>query len=68
MYRTTRLLMLAAALAAWSGCTNRYVIEGAAGVVVASFLKLRDRLAEKNVVLVICGGNIEVATFREAVL
>jgi threonine dehydratase len=46
---------------------HRYVIEGAAGVVVASFLKLRDRLAGKNVVLVICGGNIEVATFREAV-
>jgi threonine dehydratase len=46
---------------------HRYVIEGAAGVVVASFLKLRDRLAEKNVVLVICGGNIEGAKFREAV-
>jgi threonine dehydratase len=46
---------------------HRYVIEGSAGVVVASFLKLRDRLAGKNVVLVICGGNIEVATFREAV-
>ena len=46
---------------------HRYVIEGSAGVVVASFLKLRDRLAGKNVVLVICGGNIEVAKFKEAV-
>jgi threonine dehydratase len=46
---------------------HRYVIEGAAGVAVASFLKLRDRLAGKNVVLVICGGNIELATFKEAV-
>lgn len=46
---------------------HRYVIEGAAGVVVASFLKLRDRLAGKNVVLVICGGNIEEAKLREAV-
>lgn len=46
---------------------HRYVIEGAAGVVVASFLKLSDRFAGKNVVLVICGGNIEVAKFKEAV-
>ena len=46
---------------------HRYVIEGAAGVVVASFLKLSDRFAGKNVVLVICGGNIEVAKFKEVV-
>ena len=46
---------------------HRYVIEGAAGVVIASFLKLRDRLAGKSVVLVICGGNIEVAKFKEVV-
>lgn len=46
---------------------HRHVIEGAAGVVVASFLKLRDRLAGRNVVMVICGGNIEEATFKEVV-
>jgi len=47
---------------------HRYVIEGAAGVAVASFLKLRHRLGGKNVVVVICGGNIELARFKEAVL
>lgn len=46
---------------------HRYVIEGAAGVVVAAFLKVRKRLKGKNVVLVICGGNIDVVKFKELV-
>jgi threonine dehydratase len=46
---------------------HRYVIEGAAGVVVASFLKMRKKLKGKNVILLICGANIEFGTFKEIV-
>lgn len=34
------------------------IIEGAAGVALASFLKVKDKYVGKNVVIVICGGNI----------
>ena len=34
------------------------LIEGAAGVAVAGYMKLRDRFAGKRVVIVICGANI----------
>ncbi len=43
---------------------HRLVIEGAAGVAVAGFLKLSRRLTGKTVVLVICGGNIDVGLFK----
>ena len=43
---------------------HRYVIEGAAGVVVGAFMKMRERFAGKNVALVICGGNIDIQTFK----
>jgi threonine dehydratase len=46
---------------------HRQVIEGAAGVVVASFLKMREKLEGKNVVLVICVGNIELSIFKDIV-
>jgi len=46
---------------------HRYVIEGAAGVVVAAFLKLLKRLRHKQVALVICGGNIEIGKFKDLV-
>ena len=46
---------------------HRQVIEGAAGVAVAAFLKSQARLKNKNVVLVICGGNIELNTFKDIV-
>jgi len=46
---------------------HRYVIEGAAGVVVASFLKVKERFKGKNVVLVICGGNIDINDFKSLV-
>ena len=46
---------------------HRYVIEGAAGVVVASLLKEKERLKGKKVALVICGGNIDLGKFKELI-
>lgn len=43
---------------------HRLVIEGAAGVTVAAFLKIAPQLTGKTVVLVVCGGNIDVDLFR----
>lgn len=49
---------------------HRLVIEGAAGVSVASFLRMKDMFksnGEANVVLVICGGNVDIAKFKQLV-
>ena len=46
---------------------HRLVIEGAAAVTVAGFLKLAPRLRGKTTVLVICGRNIDMAVFRTVV-
>ena len=46
---------------------HRLVIEGAAAVTVAGFLKIAPQLAGKTVVLVICGGNIDADRFRRLV-
>jgi threonine dehydratase len=46
---------------------HRLVIEGAAGVAVAGFLKMARQLAGKTVALVICGGNIDVGLFKTLV-
>ncbi len=43
------------------------VIEGAAGVAVAALLKSGQRFAGQTVAVVICGGNIDEACFREIV-
>ena len=43
------------------------VIEGAAGVAVAALLKSGQRFAGKTVAVVVCGGNIDEARFREIV-
>ena len=43
---------------------HHMLLEGAAGVVVAAYQKLQERLAGKNVVLVICGANIGLADLR----
>ena len=47
--------------------THRLVIEGAAGVTVAGFLKTAPRLTGKTVALVVCGGNIDVELFKTLV-
>ena len=45
---------------------HHMLIEGAAAVAIASYLKTRDRFAgtQSNVVIVICGGNISRETLR----
>ena len=43
---------------------HRLVIEGAAGVAVAGFLKMAPQLAGKTVAIVICGGNIDADLFK----
>lgn len=40
------------------------LIEGAAGVAVAGYLANRERFAERNVVIVLCGANIDTATLK----
>ena len=47
--------------------THRWVIEGAAGVAVASFLKSGEKLRGKTVVIIVCGGNIDIDKFKELV-
>ena len=44
------------------------VIEGAAGVAVASFLKLSEEFRGKNVSIVLCGANISVAKLAQVVM
>ena len=46
---------------------HRLVIEGAAAVTVAGFLKLAPHFPGKTVVLVICGGNIDGTRFKTIV-
>jgi len=41
------------------------IIEGAAGVAVASFLKHKDKYKGKNVVVLICGANISTEKLKE---
>jgi threonine dehydratase len=41
---------------------HHMLIEGAAAVTLASFLKLRQRFRGRSVVVVICGGNIDLET------
>jgi threonine dehydratase len=45
--------------------THHMLIEGAAAVSIASYLKIRERLAGSSVVIVICGANISLKTLRE---
>ncbi len=49
---------------------HRFVIEGSAGVAVASLIQSKEKLdlsKEANVVIVICGGNVEINKFKEIV-
>ncbi|MFX0205660.1 MAG: threonine/serine dehydratase [Candidatus Hodarchaeota archaeon] len=46
---------------------HRMAVEGAAGVTVAAFLKESDRFKGKNVVLIICGGNISIKLLKEII-
>lgn len=44
---------------------HHMMIEGAAAAAVAGCLKQKDRLAGKNVVVVLCGANISLETLKE---
>lgn len=44
--------------------THQMVIEGAAAVAVASYLRIREGFVGKKVVIVICGANIDVQTLK----
>jgi threonine dehydratase len=46
---------------------ERFVIEGAASVVVASFAKIKEKLKGRNVILVMCGGNIDIEEFKKLI-
>ncbi len=46
---------------------HHMVIEGAAGVTVAAFLKEKGRFTGKNVVLIICGGNISFQQLKKII-
>ena len=39
-------------------------IEGAAGVAIASYLKMKERLQGRNIVIIICGANISMETLQ----
>lgn len=45
--------------------THHMLIEGAAAVAIASYLKTRERFVGKNVAIVICGANISLETLAE---
>jgi threonine dehydratase len=47
--------------------TDRWMVEGAAGVAVASMLKMAPRYKGRAVVVVLCGRNIMLSRFVEAV-
>ena len=44
--------------------SQHMLVEGAAAVAVAAMVKRRDRLAGKNVVVIICGANISLETLK----
>ncbi len=47
--------------------THRKIIEGAAGVAVASLMKSVEKFRGSTVVIIICGGNIDVNKFKEII-
>lgn len=46
---------------------HHLVVEGAAGVTVAAYLKEKNRFEGKNVVLIICGGNISTEQLKKII-
>jgi threonine dehydratase len=46
---------------------ERWIIEGAAGVAVAAFLKVADRYQGQKVAIVLCGRNIALDKFNKAI-
>lgn len=46
---------------------HHMIVEGAAGVTIAAFLKEKNRFKGKNVILIICGGNISISQLKELI-
>ena len=44
---------------------EKKLVEGAAGLPIASLIKMKDELQGKNVVLLICGGNIDTSKVKD---
>lgn len=45
--------------------TQHTLVEGAAGAAVAGYLRLKEEMRGKTAAIVICGGNVSLATLRE---
>jgi len=45
--------------------SHHMLIEGAAGVAIASYLQMAEDVAGKNVVIVLCGANLSLSTLKE---
>ena len=43
------------------------IIEGAAGVAVASLIKSKDMFKRRTVVIIICGSNIDIGKFKKVI-
>jgi len=43
---------------------HHLIIEGSAGVAVASLLKAKDRYKQKKVAIIICGGNVSETVLK----
>lgn len=49
----------------WMLETHHQLIEGSAGVAIAGFQKLHEQYNQQDVVIVLCGANISLATLRQ---
>jgi threonine dehydratase len=47
--------------------THHQLIEGAAAVAIASYLKIKEKFAGKNVVIILCGANIGIKTLSKII-
>jgi len=47
--------------------SHHMLLEGAAGVAIAGFLEIADEYKGKNVVIVICGGNVSRETLKKVI-
>lgn len=47
--------------------SHHMLLEGAAGVAIAGFLEVADEYKDKNVVIVICGGNVSRETLKKII-
>ena len=43
---------------------DKIVIEGSAAVAIASLIKMKQKFKNKNIAIIICGGNIESETIK----